>query len=102
MRAQQGSRNSFVDSGGGSKGRVLHGPRTAIPGEQAPEHWVLGDTSQESAVTLGHLEAGRTQNRNSVPATGWPQAVQISAPPPMEDPGPCSLGAVIVQELTQG
>ena len=47
-------------------------------------------------LTPGQAEARRAQDSKDTPAQAVPQAVQVSAPPPPEHPGPCGLGAAVV------
>ena len=57
-------------------------PESMIPAAQVPDLRVLGDTAHDLALPAGQAEVGRAQDSKDPPATGCPQAVQVSAPPP--------------------
>ena len=56
-------------------------PRNTVPAAQGPG----------CQDTQGQAEAGRAQDSKDSPATGLPQAVQISAPTSREHPDQCRL-----------
>ena len=54
-----------------------------------------GGHSPGSGAPPGQAEAGRTQDSQVAPAPGRPELYR-SAGPPLEHPGPCTLGAAVV------
>ena len=66
----------------------LRNPRSTIPAAQALEHKVPEDIAQDPVLPPGQVEAGRTQESRDTPATGHPQAMQISAPRPRSNQAP--------------
>ena len=93
MHAQPGLGSS---PGGGSGRRALPGPRSEIPVTQTPDPRALGATAQDPALVLGQAEDGRVQDSEDAPATGCPQAVQISASRPRSIQGSVDWETVVV------
>ena len=52
----------------------------------------LNKTAQDLTISLGQEEIGKAQDSEDTPASGCPQAVQMSAPASREHPGLCGVG----------